>query len=139
MRINIPLLPILVEVRRRPLRPLRISIRGLMIAVILAGLFFSLIAWLGRLNQAMNYYADQLSKATASRSKSAPSGLTPLETWHMKKLMEYRATYDRVDLSSFALFMACVSLAVVAVLGRVLHGSSRPLAIPPGVEPTRRP
>ena len=139
MRINIPLLPMEVEVRWRPLRPLRFSIRGLMIAIASAGLLFSLIAWLGRLNQAANYHAEQMMKANASRPKSPPYGPTPRELWHMNKLMEYRATHERVDLIVFLLLIACVSLGVIAVVGRVLHGFSRPSVIPPREEPNRDP
>jgi hypothetical protein len=115
------------------------SIRGLMIAVVLAGLFFSLVAWLGRLNQAMNYHGEQVRKAAASRSKSPPSGPTLLETWHSMKMSEYRATFERVDLSTFLLLVSCVSLAAVAALGRVLNWFFRPSLIPTGVEPHRSP
>src|SRR5262249_26615033 len=121
------------------LPPLRMSIRGLMIAVILAGLFFSLGAWLGRLNQAMNYHGEQMRKAAASRAKSPPSGPTPLETWPSMKLSEDRATFERVDLSTFLLLVTCMSLVVVAALGRVLNWFFRPSLIPPGLERTRHP
>jgi hypothetical protein len=138
VRLNIPLLPILVEVRRRPLPPLRVSIRGLMIAVLLAGLFFALVAKLGRVSQALSYHTDQIIKAYASPSKSPPYGITPLETWHVTKMMEYRAAHERLDLTVLVAFMACASLVLVAALARVIHWLSRPSVIPPRDEPPRR-
>jgi hypothetical protein len=53
--------------------------------------------------------------------------------------MEYRAAQERVDLLVFVLLIACASLGVIAVVGRVLHGFSRPSVIPPREEPNRDP
>src|SRR5262249_37461645 len=111
------------------------SIRGLWIAIASAGLLFSLIAWLGRLNQAANYHTEQMIRANASRSKSPPSGPTPQELWHMNKLMEYRAAHERVDLIVFVLLIACASLGRIAVVGRVLHRVHRPVVPPAREEP----
>jgi hypothetical protein len=110
-----------------------------MIAIASAGLLFSLIAWLGRLNQAENYHAEQIMKANASRPKSPPYGPTPRELWHMNKLMESRAAHERVDLIVFVLLIAYASLGVIFVVGRVLHGLSRPLVLPPREEPHHGP
>jgi hypothetical protein len=107
-----------------------------MIAVVVAGLFFALVARLGRLTQATNYHAEQMMKANASRPPSGPTP-TPLETWHSNKMMEYRAEHERIDLIAFIILMACLSLGVVAGLGRVLHWLSRPVVSPPGPEPPR--
>jgi hypothetical protein len=133
VRIDIPLLPVSVEVHRRPLRPFRVSIRGLMIAIVLAGVFFALVAELRRLTLAANYHAEEMIKANAiaSRFNTLPLGTTPLEAWHMRKIAEYRLAHERLDLIAFAMLMAFVSLFAVAALGRVVHWLSRPSAIPP--------
>jgi hypothetical protein len=45
VRFNVPLLPIVAEIRWRPLGPPRISLRGLMLTVGVMALFFSLCAF----------------------------------------------------------------------------------------------
>jgi hypothetical protein len=133
VRFNIPLLPIHVELRRRPLRPPRFTIRGLMIVVVMAGVFFSLIAWLERLNQRMNYHIDQITMVNGWSQGRAP-GITPLEAWHRTKMTEYQTVRDRVELAAFVLLLASVSIGLVAALGRVIQSTSRPSVIPPEAE-----
>lgn len=139
MRIAIPLLPILVEVRWRPLRPFRVSIRALMLTVLLAGLVFSLVNELRRLGRAASDHTAQMLKANADRPKSPPYGPTPLERWHAMKAMESRAAHERLDLLLFILLLASASLGVVAALGRALDGLSRRWVVPSGDEPSGRP
>jgi hypothetical protein len=131
VRINIPLVPILVEVRWRPLQPFRFSLRGLMIMVGVAALFFSLCAYLGQLNRAANYHAEQAFKASFDRTKSRPYGPTPLEDWHWKMVDEYRAIFYPVEFIVFLLVVTFVSLVIVAILGRVLHWWHRRSVAPP--------
>ena len=59
MRLNVPLLPLIVDVRWRTLGAPRISLRGLMLAVGVMAVFFSLCAYLGRVNRAMAYNNEQ--------------------------------------------------------------------------------
>jgi hypothetical protein len=130
LRIDIPLLPIFVEVRWRPLRPFRVSIRGLMLTVIMAGLFFSLVAENHRLDRAVKYHG----RRTIDQNKQwrpPPYGPTSLENWHLMKMTEYRAAHDRVDFIVFVLVMATASLGVVAALGRILHWFFRRSFTPP--------
>ena len=42
MRAEIPLLPFTIEFRRRPLRPLRFSLRWLLLILAMSGMFFYL-------------------------------------------------------------------------------------------------
>jgi hypothetical protein len=126
VRIDIPLLPISIEIHQRRLRPLRGSIRGLMAIIVLAGLFFWLVSELGRLNRAANYHVNELSKIEVTR-KSSPYhyGTTQAEKWHEKNMSEYRAAHERIDLLVFILVVAFASIGVIAVLGRVIDGLSR--------------
>jgi hypothetical protein len=62
VRINVPLLPLIVEVRWRVLGPPRFSLRGLMLTVGVVALFFSLCAYVGRLNRAITYHNEQARK-----------------------------------------------------------------------------
>jgi hypothetical protein len=63
VRFNVTLLPIVVDIRWRALGPARISLRGLMLAVVVMALFFSLCAYAGRLNRAITYHTEQARKA----------------------------------------------------------------------------
>jgi hypothetical protein len=74
-------------------------------------------------------------QANASPSKSPFAGITPLEIWHMKRIAEYRAAHERLELVSFIVIMAIVCLGVVAAAGRILHWLSPPCVIPPADEP----
>ena len=55
MRINIPLLPILIEIRWRPLGPFQFTLRGLMLLVVIVGVFFALTAQTVRLQKAGSF------------------------------------------------------------------------------------
>ncbi len=78
MRLNVPLLPLKIEVRWRPLGAPRISLGGLMLAVGVMAVFFSLCAYLGRVNRAMAYHNEQARKAARNpfpyRSLGAEAG-----------------------------------------------------------------
>jgi hypothetical protein len=153
VRIHIPLLPMLVEFRSqpisvkprwRPLTPFRFSLRGLMLAVVVAGLFLSLCAYLVRLNSESLYHAEQAYQSSLSRYPNrfpfppgttlprtwkgrviVPPGAPPLEIWHRKMSMGYTAEFQRILPFVSGLFIAFVSLGAVAALGRVIHALFR--------------
>ena len=128
MRTNVPLLPISVEVRWRRLPPFRVSLRELMIGVVIAGLFFALVAHLGRMNRAMQYHSEQAALAAQARK--------PIEAWHLAMASHHRAAFERIDFPAFLAFMTFASLAAVAALGRALDWSSRRLGMTTNDEPT---
>jgi hypothetical protein len=153
VRINITLLPMLVEFRShpisvracsRPLTPFRFSLRGLMLAVVVAGLFLSLCAHLVRLNWASLYHAEQAYQSSLSRYPNrspfppgatpprawkgrvmVPPGAPPLEIWHSKMSMGYTDEIRRILPFVSGLFVAFVSLGAVAALGRVIQALFR--------------
>lgn len=128
MRLDVPLLPISVEVRWRRLPPSRVTLRGLMIGVVVAGLLFALAAHLGRLNRAMQYHSERASLAAQGRKPAglAPaSGPSPLESWHSAMAGRYRSEFDRIDVLSFVISMTFAALAIVAAFGRVVDWSRR--------------
>src|SRR5215831_18175995 len=99
MRADIPLLPLTIEFRRRPLRPLRFSLRWLLLLVALSGIFFCLFAETHRLSQATSYHAIQAIEVTKNRSPSANP--MPMSRWHSAMAEKYRAAWERLDLLVF--------------------------------------
>jgi hypothetical protein len=63
VQFNVPLLPIVVEAQWRPLRPFRFSLRGLLLAVSVAAVFFAVCAYLGRANQAIQFHIVMITSA----------------------------------------------------------------------------
>ena len=59
MWINIPLLPLKVEVQRRTIPPFRLTIWGMMLAVGIAGGFFAIFKHVDSLAQLNRYHAEQ--------------------------------------------------------------------------------
>lgn len=59
MRLNIPLLPIRIDVQWRPLPPLQFRVRGLMVVVLIAGLFLSLMVHISQLRNVGSYHAQR--------------------------------------------------------------------------------
>jgi hypothetical protein len=164
VRIKIPLIPLLVEVRSqpiyvkpcwRPLTPFRFSLRGLVLAVVIAGLYFGLCAHLVRLNSASLYHAEQAHQSSLSRYPNrspfppgttlprawkgrvmVPPGAPPLETWHREMSMGYTAAIGRLFPLVSGLFIAFISLGALAALGRVIHALFWRSLAPTADEPT---
>jgi hypothetical protein len=131
VRINIPLLPILIEIRWRPLGPFQFTLRGLMLLVVIVGVFFALAAQTVRLHKAGSYHAEQTVRASLSRSKSPPYGPTPLELWHAKLSRDYHNAASLTEFITAMIFLTLVALGVVAVLGRIVHRLDRRPSLPP--------
>jgi hypothetical protein len=151
VRINIPFLPMLVEVRSqpisakprwRPLTPFRFSLRGLVLAVAVAGLYLSLCAHLVQLNRASLYHAEQAFQLSLSRYPNrspfpagtkppgkfrvmVPPGATPLELWHREISIEYVAAIKRLFPVVIGLFITFVFLGAVVALGRIIYALFR--------------
>jgi hypothetical protein len=126
VRINIPLIPVLVDVHWRPLPPFRISVRGLMLAVAIAAVYFALCVYLGQLNALSRYHAEQAYKVYQHRTTSTTQP-DPLESWHFARADWYRDAAERVDLLTAVVAVFFLGLAVVTALGRVLNRLSRRL------------
>jgi hypothetical protein len=126
VRINIPLLPIHIDVRWRPLPPLRLrfTVLGLMLMVGITGLFFSFVAESVRLNRLGSYHAEQRSNLAKSRHAGPRTGTrlgaTALEDWHAKTSDKYHAAGNRIGSRLVATLMAFGALGMVALLCRVL-------------------
>jgi hypothetical protein len=118
MRADIPLLPLTVEFRRRPLHPLRFSLRWLILMVAVAGMFFALVGEARRQNQAMSYHASQAVAATMNRSPSHDP--MPMSRRHSAMAQKYRDTCERLDFLLFVFIIAVGSVIVVGVFGRVV-------------------
>jgi hypothetical protein len=101
----VPLRPLVVDVRWRPLRAPRIRLRGLMLGVGVMAVVFSLCAYLGRVNRAIAYHHKQARKAALNRipfRSLAPQTATPEDmNWHAAMASEYQDTFMRLDLIVF--------------------------------------
>ena len=117
MRAEIPLLPFTIEFRRRPLRPLRFSLRWLLLMVAVSGIFFFLVGEARRLGQATSYHAIRAVEVTKERSPSYDP--MPMSRWHSAMAQQYRDAWERLDLLLFVFIMAIGTVIVVGVLGRV--------------------
>ena len=118
MRAEIPLLPLTIEFRRRPLRPLRFSLRWLLLIVAVSGMFFFLVAEARRLAQGTSYHAIQAVEVTKDRSPSYDP--MPTSRWHSAMAQKYRDAWERLDLLLFVFIMAIGTVVVLGVLGRVI-------------------
>ena len=118
MRADIPLLPLTIEFRRRPLRPLRFSLRWLLLIVAVSGMFFSLVAEAFRLDRATSYHALQAVEVTKDRSPSYDP--TSLSRWHSAMAEKYRDAWERLDLLLFLFIITIGTVIVLGVLGRVV-------------------
>ncbi len=126
MRINVPLLTIavVVGVERRTPRPLRFSLRGLMLGVAAAGLWLSVAAYGGRLRQAGSYHAIQVAKV-------APfTGNTPADKVNIRKSIVYHSRAELVELLLLSVLAVAALLGADAVLGAVAHARQTRSALP---------
>jgi hypothetical protein len=115
MRINIPLLPFLIDVRWRPLRPFQCRMRGMMLAVGVAGLVCSLGAYAIRLVEMGNDHA--------SRYAYNPTGLN--SGWHAMMAQRYQHAGWILSLAFWVSLMTLTALGMAATLGRILDSLHR--------------
>jgi hypothetical protein len=123
MRINIPLLPIQIDVRFhlgfrfRPLRTFRFSIRVLMLVVGIAGILCSLGVWFqdyqGRLARANNYHADQAFDPFLPGVVDRP--------WHAKMYHEYHAALLRNEMMASTLIRTLIVFVLIFIVGRAMN------------------
>jgi hypothetical protein len=118
MRADIPLLPLSIELRRRPLHPLRFSLRWLLTIVAVSGMFFFLLGEARRLGQATKYHLMQALEVTKDRSPSYDP--MPMSRWHSAMSEKYRAAWGQLDLLLFVVIMTLGTVIVLGVLGRVI-------------------
>ena len=118
MRADIPLLPLTIEFRRRPLRLLRFSLRWLLLMVALSGVFFLLVEEAHRVGEAMSYHAMQVVEVTRDRSPSYDP--MPMSRWHSAMAERYRDAWERLDLLLFVFLIANAIVIVLGVLGQVI-------------------
>jgi hypothetical protein len=118
MRADILMLPLTIEIRRRPLHPLRFSLRWLLLIVAVSGMFFFLVGEARRLGQATNYHAMRAVEVTKDRSPSYDP--MPMSRWHSAMAQQYRDSWGRLDLLLFVFIMSTGTVIVVGVLGRVV-------------------
>jgi hypothetical protein len=127
VKIDVPLLPIVLEARWRPLptfRP-RITLVGLMLAVVVAAAFFSLAARSVRLRTAGSFHAVKASEENALNHRQhkslAPVVPTPLETWHASMSHRHHDAASRVEWHMGIIVKLLLAWGLVAVSGRALH------------------
>src|SRR6516165_1242903 len=118
MRADIPLLPLTIEFRRCPLRPLRFSLKSLLLMVAVSGVFFFLVEEAHRVGEAMSYHAMQAVEVTKDRSPS--NDPTPMSRWHSAMAEMYRDAWERLDLLLFVFLIANAIVIVLGVLGQVI-------------------
>ena len=115
MRADIPLLPLTIEFRRRPLRPLRFSLRWLLLMVAVSGVFFFLVEEAHRVGEAMSYHAMQAVEVTRDRPPSYDP--MPMSRWHSTMALNYRAAAEQLDLLLFDFIVVIGTVIAVAVTG----------------------
>jgi hypothetical protein len=125
MRADMPLLPFTIEVRRRPLHPLRLSLRWLLLMVGVSGMFFFLVHEAHRVGQATSYHAIRAVEVTKDKSPSYDP--TPMSRWHSAMAQKYRVEWERLDLLIFVFIIGIGTVIVAGVLGRIIAGI-RPIA-----------
>ena len=123
MRLNIPLLPIQIDVRFhlgvrfRPLRTFRFSIRVLMLVVGITAIFCSLWVWFqdyqGRLARANNYHADQAFDPFLPGVVDRP--------WHAKMYHEYHAALLRNGMIARTLLQTLLLFVLIFIVGRAMN------------------
>jgi hypothetical protein len=118
MRADIPLLPLTIDIRWRPLPPLQFSIRALLLVVAAAAMFLALLGELRRLSQAMSYHAVQAVEVTRLRSPSYDP--TPMSRWHSTMSQSYRADFERMDLLVYLFILAVGAIIAIGLLGRAI-------------------
>jgi hypothetical protein len=123
MQFNVPLLPILIEVRWRNHRPPQVSLSGLMILVLLAGVYTWLSIKAARLRNAGSYYALQATESSGY-GPGVESGY-----WEMS-----RQNYEQArDLQFFLnlLLMIAISVIVIGIVHCFRNRTHRRTFIPP--------
>jgi hypothetical protein len=130
VRINVPLLPICIETggeeeeeerdRWRSLPPLRLTLLGLILMVAIAALFLSVLVEAVRLHNISSYHAIETQKA-ANHRPGPPYLQTSLKDWHFRMAKDYCAAGDRKEEILAVMLKLCLTLGMVAVLGRVIH------------------
>ncbi len=132
MRINIPLLPVCIEVRWRSLPPLRLrfTLLGLILLVAIAALFLSVGAEAVRFRNLGSYHAIERQKAANNRPPGPPFGHTPLEDWHFRMSKDYHSAAERKEVILDVMLKLLVMLGMVAALGRVIHWLFRRPVLP---------
>ncbi len=124
--------------------PFQFSLRGLLLAVVVAGLYFSLCAYLVRLNSSSLYHAEQAYESSLDRYPNrspfspgttllpewkgavwVPPGAPPLETWHREMAIGYTADFQRLFPLVLGLFLTFAFLGAVVALGRAIQALFR--------------
>jgi hypothetical protein len=123
MRLNIPLLPIQIDVRfhfgvrLRPLRTFRFTIRVLMLVVGITAIFCSLWVWFqayqGRLARANNYHGEQAFDPFLPGVVNRP--------WHAKMYHEYHAALLRNGMIANTLLRTLLLFVLIFIIGRVMN------------------
>jgi hypothetical protein len=124
MRINVPLLPLAIEITWRSLRPFRFTLRGLLMAVGIAAAFFTLVAYLRRANQAIQYHtlaAREASRSLGPFRNSTPPWANSLEQWHYRMAFHCRVIAERLDLICFLVVVLIAFIALLAIVGQFLN------------------
>ena len=124
MRINVPLMPVVVEVRWRRLSPVRVSLRDLMVAVIFASVFLAISARLMRLNRLAVVHQGLIAEERLKLARPASSNVVwspTVEQWHEARMREAQEGARRYDRLFFALILSTYSVTVWFALGRLLN------------------
>ena len=127
MKLNVPLLPLSVEFRWRPLQPLeplRFSIRQLFVLILIIAGCFGLLAELCRHNDAIAYHREQsfeeLRKPPSNPLDSPFDSRLRSSMLHQLQWIQHESAHQTVELL-LVLYVIAVGLVVtVFVVGRVL-------------------
>jgi hypothetical protein len=124
MRLNRALLPLLVEFVRRPLPPVQVSLRLLMLVVVFVGVFYWLWITSDRLRAAQAYHGMEAVRVTMHRDGSPPTP-TKISAWHAAMARHYRDSAARAEAMMVAILLACVCSAVWVLFRHILQPVGR--------------
>jgi hypothetical protein len=118
VRVNVPLLPILIDFHWRPLRPFQVSLRLVMFIEVVASVYCWLVVKCRRLSMAGSHHAvEAITAPSRFKSPYEPGGFV----WHGAMSHQYHAAASRIELWMAVILWSAIALLIVAILGRVLQ------------------
>ena len=138
MRFHVPLLPLVVDIRSRPLPRFRFRLRALILVVTGFAIFFSLVVYLDRVNRGYGYHALEANRHIREANRLLRRGQeklalpeASLQRWHSQMANEYLVARTWLGAGTGLIAIAAIVLVLVATIGRVLNLTVPPLGSTP--------
>jgi hypothetical protein len=135
MRFNVPLLPLDVDIRSRPLPRFRFSLRSLALTLAGAALFFALVVELDRVNRRYGFHATEALRLLLPGQTKLTEAEASVQRWHSQLANEYLAARTWLEVGTGLIAIAAIVLMLVAAIGRVLNLMVPPASVAPQDKP----